>query len=115
MTAASGDWQPAASMDDFLPMAKPSAVLDVVHHDIAVLRSLGRVLSVYGYRPCMFTSAEQYRRSVEEGEAFCVVIDIGLRSVFSGLARAGPSRHPGGRSRSSSSARQMRPYRSRLW
>jgi FixJ family two-component response regulator len=104
-----------ARTDEYLTCwDKTRAVVDIVHHDIAVLRSLGRVLSAHGYRVCMFASEEQYRRTVEEGKAFCILIDIGLRSVVSGLdlGRAiMSSRRP---IRSSSSVRQTQGYASRL-
>ena len=34
---------------------------------------------------CMFTSAAQYLKTVEEGKASCVVIGLGLRGDISGL------------------------------
>jgi FixJ family two-component response regulator len=73
------------TMENRLPMSRPVPVVDIVHDDIAVLGKLGSVLSVHGYRVCMFASAEQYRRTAEESKGFCVVIDIGLRGVVSGL------------------------------
>jgi FixJ family two-component response regulator len=66
-------------------MSMPLAVVDIVDDNVEVLRSLGRVLSAHGYPVCMFTSAEQYLRTVEEGKASCVVIALGLRGSISGL------------------------------
>jgi FixJ family two-component response regulator len=66
-------------------MSMPSAVVDIVDDNVYVLRTLGRVLSSHGYRVCMFTSPEQYLRTVEEGKASCVVIDICLGGSMSGL------------------------------
>ena len=42
-------------------------------------------MSASGYRVCMFTSASQYLRTIEEGKASCVVVAIGLRGGISGL------------------------------
>jgi hypothetical protein len=51
----------------------------------------------------MFTSAQQYLRTVDEGKASCVVIAIGLRGGISGLELGGRSCRRAVRSRSSSS------------
>ena len=66
-------------------MSLPLPVVDVVHDDVDVLRSLGRVLSANGYRVCMFTSPGQYLRTLEEGKASCVVIAVDLRGAIAGL------------------------------
>jgi FixJ family two-component response regulator len=66
-------------------MSMPLNVIDIVDGDVSVLRNLGRVLSSHGYRACMYASAEQYRRTVDEGLASCVIIDTGLRGGLSGL------------------------------
>jgi FixJ family two-component response regulator len=63
----------------------PPAVVDIVDDNVEVLRSLGRVLSANGYQVCMFTSAEQYLRTIDDGKASCVVIDLGMRGTISGL------------------------------
>jgi len=71
-------------------MSMPVAVVDIVDDNVEVLRSVGRVLSAHGYPVCMFTSAELYLRTVEEGKACCVVVSLGLRGTISGfdVARA---------------------------
>jgi FixJ family two-component response regulator len=66
-------------------MSMPLAVVDIVDDNVEVLRSVGRVLSAHGYPVCMFTSAELYLRTVEEGKACCVVVSLGLRGSISGL------------------------------
>jgi len=66
-------------------MSLPLALVDIVDDNVETLRSLGRVLSAHGYRVCMFTSAELYLKTVEEGKASCVVIGLGLRGDISGL------------------------------
>ena len=68
-----------------LNMSLPLALVDIVDDNVETLRSLGRVLSANGYRVCMFTSAAQYLKTVEEGKASCVVIGLGLRGDISGL------------------------------
>ena len=61
------------------------AVVDIVADNVEMLRSLGRALSAHGYPVCMFTSAEQYLRTVEDGKTSCVVVALGLRGDISGL------------------------------
>jgi two-component system response regulator FixJ len=60
-------------------------LVDIVDDNVEVLRSLGRVLSAHGYRVCMFTSAQRYLATFEEGKASCVVIGAGLGGGISGL------------------------------
>src|SRR5215204_5072051 len=59
-------------------MSMSLSVVDIVDDNVYVLRSLGRVLSAHGYPVCMFTSAEQYLRTAEDGKTSCVVIYLGL-------------------------------------
>jgi FixJ family two-component response regulator len=66
-------------------MSLSVAVVDIVADNVEMLRSLGRALSAHGYPVCMFTSAELYLRTVEEGKASCVVIALGLSGSISGL------------------------------
>src|SRR4029079_5038996 len=61
------------------------AVVDIVADNVEMLRSLGRALSAHGYPVCMFTSAQQYLRTVEDGKTSCVVVARGLRGDISGL------------------------------
>ena len=66
-------------------MSMPLALVDIVDDNVEALRSLGRVLSAHGYRICMFKSAEQYLKTVEEGKASCVVIGVDLHGSIPGL------------------------------
>jgi FixJ family two-component response regulator len=66
-------------------MSIPPDVVAVVDDDVFVLGGLGRVLSSYGYRVYMFTSAERYLDTADASKASCAVIDIDLRSEMSGL------------------------------
>lgn len=64
-------------------MSTPLAVVDIVDDDAYLLREPGRVLSARGYRVSMFMSAGQYLKTLDEGKASCVVIDLAGR--ISGL------------------------------
>ena len=83
--AASVSSRPAHLWSPQLPMSLPLPVVDIVDDDLDVLRSLGRTLSANGYRVCMFASARQYLKTIEEGKASCVVISIDMRGCISGL------------------------------
>jgi len=69
-------------------MPIPLVVVDIVHDNPEVLRSLGRVVSAHGFPVCMFTSAERYLRTFQAGRSSCVVIGAGLRGSISGLELA---------------------------
>ena len=60
-------------------------VVAVVDDDAYALAGLGRILSSYGYRVYMFTSAEQYLETADESNPSCVIINIDLRGARSGL------------------------------
>jgi FixJ family two-component response regulator len=66
-------------------MSTPLAVVDIVDDDAYLLREPGRVLSARGYRVSMFMSAGQYLKTLDEGKASCVVIDVDLAGRISGL------------------------------
>ena len=78
-------WRFASDRALFRRMSLSVAVVDIVADNVEMLRSLGRALSAHGYPVCMFTSAELYLRTVEEGKASCVVIALGLSGSISGL------------------------------
>jgi len=59
----------------------------VVDDDPAVLRSLARLLSVFGYRVEPFASAEEFLIAAPASKAECLVVDFNLGDV-SGLELA---------------------------
>jgi FixJ family two-component response regulator len=60
-------------------------IVAVVEDDSSLLRSLGAVLTAYGYRARLFNSPQQYLASGEACTDSCVVIDVELGCDMSGF------------------------------
>jgi FixJ family two-component response regulator len=62
-------------------MAKQRTVVAVVDDDPSMLKGLARLLTVYGFEPAAYGSAEAFLQCPETGRAACLVLDIHLRGM----------------------------------
>lgn len=59
-------------------MSKKPKVVAVVDDDLSVRRSAGRLLSLLGYSPELYASAEEFFDAAMTTEAICLILDIEL-------------------------------------
>jgi FixJ family two-component response regulator len=59
-------------------MAKEPEVVAVIDDDLSVRRATGRLLSLLGYRPELYASAEAFFDAAMTTEAICLILDIKL-------------------------------------
>jgi FixJ family two-component response regulator len=57
-------------------MLKKPAVVAVVDDDLSVRRATGRLLSLLGYSPKLYASAEEFFDAAKSTEAICLILDI---------------------------------------
>jgi len=66
-----------------LPTSKPNLVF-VVDDDPNMLKAIGRLLRVYGYKSHLFPSVEAFEEHDDFQQATCIILDINLNGA-SGL------------------------------
>jgi len=59
-------------------MSKKPKVVAVIDDDLSVRRSAGRLLSLLGYSPELYASAEEFFDAAMATEAICLILDIEL-------------------------------------
>src|SRR5262245_49896866 len=60
------------------------ALRDVVHvldDDADLLKAVGRLLRVQGFRPKLFQSPEAFFAALDDDEALCILLDVNLKGV----------------------------------
>lgn len=57
-------------------MSKEPKIVAVLDDDLSVRRSAGRLLSLLGYSPELYASAEEFFDAAMKTEAICLILDI---------------------------------------
>jgi FixJ family two-component response regulator len=56
-------------------------VVFVLDDDLEMLKGLGRLLTVHGFRPKLFDSAQAFFAAFDNDEAICLLLDVHLDQV----------------------------------